>query len=228
MVSNYTDDEMLQLSGIQHFAFCPRQWALIHIEKLWAENVLTVEGKFLHERADDPFFAETRQGVKTVRAVPVVSRELGLHGVIDVMEICDEGTGQERMMTIIEYKRGRPKPDERDEVQICAQAMCVEEMLGVSLQCGFLFYGQTKRRVQVEYSPKLRQKVKEYAAQMHEIFKTGKTPLAITTKKCRNCSMADLCVPDLAAKTSQVQKYVAKNIAVIIKEEGAAREGGDM
>ena len=226
-MTNYPDDDLLPLSGIQHYAFCPRQWALIHIEKAWAENVLTVEGKFLHEKADDPFSAETRQGVRTVRALPVVSHELGLQGVIDVMEISDSENGQERKMTIIEYKRGRPKPDERDKVQLCAQAMCVEEMLDVSLQSGFLFYGQTRRRVEVEYSPELRQKVKEYAAQMHEIYKTGKTPLVKTSKKCRNCSMADLCVPDLAAKNSQVQKYIAKNIAGIIKEEGAAREGGD-
>lgn len=222
----YSDDDLLALSGIQHFAFCPRQWALIHIEKLWAENVLTVEGQFLHEKADDPFFAETRQGVRTVRALPVISRELGLQGVIDVMEIADTGPGQTPQMTIIEYKRGRPKPDERDEVQICAQAMCVEEMLGVSLQYGFLFYGQTRRRVQVDYSPELRQKVKHYAAQMHEIYSSGKTPSAAGPKKCRNCSMSDLCVPELAAKTSQVRKYIAKNIAGIIKEESLAREGG--
>lgn len=190
--------------------------------------MLTVEGQFLHEKADDPYSAETRQGVRTVRALPVISRELGLQGIIDVMEIADTGLGQERIMSIIEYKRGRPKPDERDEVQICAQAMCVEEMLGVSMQCGFLFYGQTRRRVQVEYSEALRHKVKEYAAQMHEIFKTGKTPLAIATKKCRNCSMADLCVPDLAAKTGQVRKYISKNISSIMKEEAAAREGGGM
>lgn len=227
MPMGYPDDDLLPLSGIQHFAFCPRQWALIHIEKLWAENVLTVEGKFLHEKADDPYFAETRQGVRTVRALPVVSKELGLQGVIDVMEISNAGTGQEQKMTIIEYKRGRSKPDERDEVQICAQAICVEEMLGVSQQYGYLFYGQTRRRVQVGYSPELRQKVEEYAFQMHEIYKTEKTPLAIRSKKCRNCSMVDLCVPDLAAKTGKVQKYIAKKIAGIIKEEGAAREGGD-
>lgn len=223
----YPDDDLLALSGIQHFAFCPRQWALIHIEKLWAENVLTVEGKFLHEKADDPFFAETRQGVRTVRALPVISRELGLQGVIDVMEISEAKNGQTRAISIIEYKRGRPKPDERDEVQICAQAMCVEEMLGVSLLYGFLFYGQTRRRVQVNYSPELRQKVKTYAAQMQEIFKSGKTPLATNTKNCRNCSMTDLCIPDLAAKTGRVKKYIAKNIAGIIKEEGVTREGGD-
>jgi len=227
LIGKYPDDELLALSGIQHFAFCPRQWALIHIEKQWAENVLTVEGKFLHERADNPFCAETRHGVRTVRALPVISRELGLQGVIDVMEINDSGQGQEQHITIIEYKRGRPKPDERDEVQICAQAMCVEEMLDITLQCGFLFYGQTRRRVQVDYSSKLRQKVKDYAAQMHEIYKEGKTPLVKPSKKCRNCSMADLCVPDLAAKTSLVQKYIGKNIAGIIKEEGAVREGGD-
>lgn len=228
MAINYPDDDLLALSGIQHFAFCPRQWALIHIEKLWAENVLTVEGQFLHEKADDPFFAETRQGVRTVRALPVVSYELGLQGVIDVMEISDTGPGQTPQMTIIEYKRGRPKPDERDEVQICAQAMCVEEMLGVSLQYGFLFYGQTRRRVQVDYLPELRQKVKQYAAQMHETYSSGKTPSAVSSKKCRNCSMSDLCVPDLAAKTTQVRKYIAKNIAGIMKEESVAREGGGM
>ena len=159
--------------------------------------------------------------------MPVISRELGLQGVIDVMEIADKGPGQTPQMTIIEYKRGRPKPDERDEVQICAQAICVEEMQGVSLQYGFLFYGQTRRRVQVDYSPELRQKVKKYAFQMHEIYSSGKTPPAVGSKKCRNCSMSDLCVPELAAKAIQVWKYIARNIAGIMKEESAAREGGE-
>ncbi len=226
MTTNYPDDELLSLSGIQHFAFCPRQWALIHIEQLWAENVLTVEGQFLHEKADDPFFTENRQGVRTVRAAPVISRELGLQGVIDVLEIEGFKTDQEPRMTIIEYKRGRPKPDERDAVQVCAQAMCVEEMQGVSMQFGFLFYGQTRRRVQVDYSPELRETVRQYAKQMHEIYSSGKTPLAVSSKKCRNCSMTDLCVPDLAAKNSSVSKYISKAIAVIVNEESAAREGG--
>lgn len=228
MAINYLDEEYLAISGIQHFVFCPRQWALIHIEKLWAENVLTVEGKIIHEKVDNPFISETRQGTRTVRSLPIVSKELGLQGVIDAMEISDECIRNERKMIIVEYKRGKPKGDERDEVQVCAQAMCVEEMLGSTQEYGFLFYGQTRRRIQVDYSPELRGKVKEYVAQMHDIFKAGKTPTAINSRKCRNCSMVDLCVPDLAGKTNKVQKYISKNITGIIRDEGAVRDGGDM
>lgn len=123
----YDDEDLLPLSGIQHFAYCERQWALIHIEKQWAENVRTVEGKQLHERVDDPYFNETRTNIKIVRSVPLVSRFLGLYGVADVIEYQQTSYPSFR---IVEYKRGKPKQDDRDEVQLCAQAICLEEMMG--------------------------------------------------------------------------------------------------
>lgn len=208
----YDDDNLLPLSGIQHFAFCERQWALIHVEHQWAENVRTVEGKQLHERVDDPYFAETRGAVRTIRSVPLLSRQLGLYGFADVIEYYGPTEANHLdEMTIVEYKRGRPKPDDRDEVQVCAQAMCLEEMLGIKLNGGYFFYGETRRRHKVLYSRELRQRVVQLSRQMHELFSRGITPPAVKSKKCSACSMKNLCLPVLGRKKATASRYV-KNI----------------
>ncbi|MBO9315853.1 MAG: CRISPR-associated protein Cas4, partial [Chloroflexus sp.] len=167
MTREYTPDELLPLSGIQHFLFCRRQWALIHIEMQWQDNVLTVEGKQLHERVDDPFFVETRRNVIISRSVPVASYTLGLSGICDVVEFTSstEGIrlpGREgfHRPTPIEYKRGHPKRDPVDEAQLCAQAICLEEMLAVPIPCGFLYYGKAHRREPVELTEDLRRLVR--------------------------------------------------------------------
>lgn len=208
----YDDDTLLPLSGIQHFAFCKRQWALIHVENQWVENVRTIEGKQLHERVDDPYFAETRGAVKTIRSVPLLSRCLGLYGLADVLEYYNiEEAAHLDEMTIIEYKRGIPKPDDRDEVQLCAQAICLEEMLGIKLKGGYFFYGETRHRHKVLYTDALRQRVFQLAEEMHELFASGITPSPVKSKKCSNCSMLNLCVPVLGNKKTKAGKYV-KNV----------------
>jgi CRISPR-associated exonuclease Cas4 len=208
----YDEEELLLLSGIQHFAFCERQWALIHIENLWSENLRTVEGKQLHERVDDPYFTETRNHVKIVRSVPLVSRRLGLYGIADLVELCylsqEDKTPSE--IVIVEYKRGKPKIDDRDEVQLCAQAMCLEEMLGTKLEYGYFYYGETRHRHRVDFHAKLRIRVTELAERMHDLFEKGITPAAIKSKKCIQCSLADLCVPKLGRKRSQASIYLKK------------------
>jgi len=215
----YDDDSLLPLSGIQHYAFCPRQWALIHVELQWAENVRTVEGKQLHERVDDPYFAESRGAVKTIRSVPLLSRRLGLAGFADVIEYYGPSeVNHLDAMTIVEYKRGRPKQDDRDEVQLCAQAMCLEEMLGVRLNGGYFFYGQTRHRHKVLYSAELRQRVVELSEQMHELFSEGVTPHALRSKKCNACSMKDLCLPILGKKRVAVSKYIDSIISEAAKD----------
>ena len=175
----YTDDDLLMLSGIQHFAFCERQWALIHIEQQWAENMRTVEGTHMHERVDDPFASEVRGSVITLRSVSMVSYRLGLYGVADVVEFIrsenEEGVGMEGYPgkwcpVPVEYKRGKPKPDERDEVQLCAQAICLEEMFNTKILRGSLYYAETRRRVIVELTAELRQTVFEISRKMHELF----------------------------------------------------------
>lgn len=215
----YSDDDILMLSGIQHFAFCKRQWALIHIEQLWAENVRTVEGQFLHKRADDPFANETRKGIRTVRAMPLISYTLGLRGIADVVEFSkaeyesqfttrfDKYQGLWRVSPI-EYKRGKPKKDDRDAVQLCAQAICLEEMMKVKIEFGELFYAQTQRRQRIEIDEKLRGRVYYLAEKMHEMFRDGKTPPAEVGKHCSICSLVDLCNPRLTKKYRSVSNYI--------------------
>ncbi|HHX77126.1 MAG TPA: CRISPR-associated protein Cas4 [Firmicutes bacterium] len=212
----YADDDLLQLSGIQHFAFCRRQWALIHIEQQWQENLLTYRGRELHERADDPFFAEARGTVVVTRAMPIISRQLGLYGVADVVEFYRDEAG----VTIkgrtgfwrphpVEYKLGQPKPDDRDQVQLCAQAICLEEMLGVSIDTGALFYGRTRRRQQVNFDAVLRERVFTLATEMHEFFQHGLTPSAEYSSACKSCSLIEICLPAPKAKKS-IRRYFAE------------------
>ena len=209
MEFKYSDDELLSLSGIQHFAFCERQWALIHVEHQWAENVKTVEGQQLHERVDDPYFTETRCDVKVVRSTPLVSRRLGLYGIADVIEYISGPSSENSLeIRIVEYKRGKPKSDDRDEVQLCAQAMCLEEMLETNITHGFLFYGETRRRQMIEFTERLRERVRQLSERMHDFFEKGITPLSIKGKKCNNCSLKDLCLPSLGKNPRKATSYV--------------------
>ena len=205
----YDDEGLLSLSGIQHFAFCERQWGLIHVEHQWAENVKTVEGQQLHERVDDPYFTETRHDVKVVRSTPLVSRRIGLYGIADVIEYISTPASENPLeIRIVEYKRGKPKPDDRDEVQLCAQAMCLEEMLDTKIDQGFLFYGETRRRHMVEFNEGLRERVFLLSRKMHDLFEKGITPLPIKGKKCQNCSLKDLCLPSLGKNPRKATSYV--------------------
>ncbi|RJP46229.1 MAG: CRISPR-associated protein Cas4 [Anaerolineaceae bacterium] len=233
-MTEYTQDDLLPLSGIQHFLFCRRQWALIHVEQQWKENALTAEGRIMHKRADDPFFTETRNGVITARSVPVASYRLGLSGVCDVVEFkpsppapsrstpagLSEGEGgitlpnREGMYlpSPIEYKRGREKRDHSDETQLCAQAMCLEEMLSTRISRGYLFYGETRHRVEIEFTSELRTLVEDMSAEMHNYFSRGYTPKVKTHKGCRSCSLADVCLPKLQEKVVAASKYIEQNI----------------
>lgn len=219
MTTEYTQDDLLPLSGIQHFLFCRRQWALIHIEQQWKENALTAEGRIMHRRADDPFFTETRNGVVTARSVPVASYRLGLSGICDVVEFTASSEGVKLSNrdglfspAPIEYKRGKEKLDHSDETQLCAQAMCLEEMLSTEIRRGFLYYGQTRHRVEVEFSAELRKLVKEMADEMHNYFSRGYTPRVKPFKGCRSCSLADVCLPVLQGKTVAASKYIRQQI----------------
>jgi CRISPR-associated exonuclease Cas4 len=219
MKSEYTPDELLPLSGIQHFLFCRRQWALIYVERQWQDNVLTVEGKLLHKRVDDPFFNETRNGVITARSVPVASYRLGLAGVCDVVEFTQSPEGVKlpghtglHSPAPVEYKRGHEKHDPCDEAQLCAQAMCLEEMLVVSIPLGYLYYGETRHRLEVELNVELRGLVLEMAQEMHNYFQRGYTPRVKTSKACRSCSLADVCLPELQEKVIAASKYIKQQI----------------
>ena len=223
MVDTYSDDDLLMLSGIQHIAFCERQWALIHIEQQWQENLRTFEGRSLHERVDDPFFTESRGTMLVCRSVPLLSRILGLNGVADVVEF--HKAPEKTPSTIsfadkegfwllypVEYKRGKPKPDDRDAVQLCAQAICLEEMLGVTVAEGSLYYGQTRRRQIVAFDITLRKRVAELAEQMHTLFRDGITPPPRKTQSCRECSLVEICLPKIERKHHTVSRYIEKAI----------------
>ena len=218
-MTDYPSDEWLALSGIQHFIFCRRQWALIHVEQQWHENALTAEGRILHRRADDPFFTEKRGGVVIARSVPVSSSALGLSGVCDVVEFTAAADGVQLpgregffQPAPIEYKRGRKKHDACDEAQLCAQAMCLEEMLAVSIPTGYIYYAQTRRRIPVTFTDELRILVNKTAQEMHAYHQRGYTPRVKTTKACRSCSLADICLPDLQCETVSASGYIRRQV----------------
>lgn len=216
----HDEENFLMLSGIQHFCFCQRQWALIHVEKQWQENVRTIEGKHIHEKVNDPFIVETRGDIIIARSVPLISYRLGLYGTADVVEflkVNSQGVtlpSREGLWTPvpIEYKRGKPKIDEIDEVQLCAQAICLEEMMQIPITKGYLFYHLIRRRVEVNLDEKLRQTVQDLAANMHAIFNKGFTPKAKFSKHCKACSMVDLCQPKLSTKRKVVREYIKKGV----------------
>ena len=211
---------MLMLSGIQHIAFCERQWALIHIEQQWIENKLTVEGRYLHEKVDDPLASDVRANKCTLRAVSLISHTLGIYGRADVIELSQTIIGDTKNtvfingrpgqwgMVPVEYKRGKPKPDERDEGQLCAQAMCLEEMRGIQIAKGFLYYGETRHRYEVEFSEQLRTLVYTYIMRMHELFTNGITPSAVFKSHCNSCSLMDICLPKSLGECKDAERYL--------------------
>jgi len=216
----YTDDELLMLSGIQHFCFCKRQWALIHVEQQWQENLRTQEGLFVHERVDDPFFNESRWAVFVSRCIPLVSFSLGLTGIADVIEFSRSDTGIAIpgrdglwFMKPVEYKRGKPKIDKRDEVQLCAQVMCLEEMFRVRIEEADFYYNEIRRRLRLKITDDLRKYVASLANEMHEIFRNGITPGAEMGKNCQHCSLVDLCVPKLTKKKQLARNYIGSHVA---------------
>lgn len=211
----YQPDELLPLSGIQHFCFCRRQWALIHVERQWQENVLTVEGKQMHNRADDPFFSEVRDGRIIARSMPVASYRLGLIGVCDVVELTPSPEGVSLpghegryLPTPVEYKHGKEKSDASDEVQLCAQAICLEEMLAVSIPTGYLYYGEIRHRVAVELTAELRALVSRMAEEMHAYYARGYTPQVKHSKACKSCSLADICLPVIQGRVLSASQYI--------------------
>lgn len=219
MKSEYRSEDLLPLSGIQHFLFCRRQWALMYLERQWQDNLLTLEGKQLHQKADDPFFDESRRDLIIARSVPVASYRLGLNGICDLVEFVENAQGVtlgarqgHYLATPVEYKRGHVKTDACDEAQLCAQAICLEEMLAINIPVGYLYYGETRHRVAVELHSELRKLVQEMADEMHAYFSSGYTPRVRTSKACRSCSLAGICLPVLMEKNIPASDYIRQQI----------------
>ncbi|NDI36008.1 CRISPR-associated protein Cas4 [Chengkuizengella sediminis] len=212
------EDSFLMLSGIQHFQFCKRQWALIHIEQQWEENVRTIEGQHLHQKADQPFTKEKRGDKLIVRAMPVKSSELKITGICDVVEFIKDKNGIEIdgvegkfVAYPIEYKRGKPKKNDSDILQLTAQAMCLEEMLICEIDIGYMFYNEIKHRMEVPITIEHKNKVRSIFAEMYDYFNRKRTPKVKTGSFCKNCSLQNICLPKLMNKQS-VKRYIEGKI----------------
>lgn len=194
-------DELLMLSALQHFVFCERQCALIHIEQAWSENMFTAEGRIMHERVDTEN-RESRGKVRIEFGMPLRSLRLGITGRADVVEFHrkDDGTWQPFP---VEYKRGKPKGGNCDRVQLCAQALCLEEMIHVDIPAGALFYGQTRHRHDVVFDKALRDETENAVVQLHRLMESGVTPPPVYSKKCDSCSLYDLCLPKMNRNASK-------------------------
>lgn len=218
-MKRYTEDDYLMLSGIQHYIFCKRQWALIHIEQQWAENYRTIDGVIMHRNAHDHNFREKRGDIVITRGMAISSAELGIAGECDVVEFHrDSECGveipkMEGMYRVIpvEYKRGEPKEDDCDVLQLTAQALCLEEMLCCSIPEGFLYYGTNRRRIRIKFTEQLRETVRETFEEMHHLLEKGHTPEVRRTKACNACSLKDICLPFMENKLS-VSAYICKQL----------------
>jgi CRISPR-associated exonuclease Cas4 len=213
----YAEDDLLPLSALQHLMFCERQCALIHVEQEWNENRLTAEGRIMHERVHEAD-RQSRGDVRIEYGMPLRSLRLGLIGKADVVEFhrpaekTSEGAEGRWQPFPVEYKRGKPKSDNCDKVQLCAQALCLEEMLKVDITCGALFYGRTRHREDVKFDVALRQETEGAAKRVHELIEAGRTPPPSYSPKCKSCSLFDTCLPKTVEKGRSVKQYLAKAV----------------
>lgn len=205
----YAEEDYLMLSGLQHFAYCRRQWALIHIEQQWAENERTTDGHLFHETAHNAGKIEKRGDVLITRGLRVQSAALGMSGICDVVEFHKAKDGVSLFSYDglwkpypVEYKKGAPKEQDADELQLCGQAICLEEMLLCHIPCGDLFYGENRRRKQVAFTEELRLRVQTMAEEMHALWSRGYTPKAKPNKGCNACSLKEICIPKLGRAKS--------------------------
>ena len=212
----YAESDFVALSALQHFVFCPRQCALIHLEQMWSENVYTAEGREMHERVDDGK-TSYRSGVRVTRSELLRSAILGVSGVADVVEWHKLNNHEEPFP--IEYKRGKPKQHDADKIQLCAQAICLEEMLSLHIPSGALFYGQTKRRLDVDFDNALREKTLLAAEGVHDLFRNGITPPPDPGPKCKLCSLKEECLPDVIVQSKSATTYLKKLLQTLSEDE---------
>ncbi len=202
----YSESDYLLLSGLQHLRFCPRQCALIHIEQEWTENFFTASGSFHHEKVHGGI-GESRKSVKTERNLEIASSTLGLSGRTDAVEFYPDGR-----IIPVEYKHGAPKDNSCDEIQLCAQAICLEEMLNCTITEGALFYFKIRKRIPIEFTVQLRNETQELADLFHVFCNSGITPQAVYSRKCESCSFINSCFPDTAGRKKSVQNYLHRRI----------------
>lgn len=204
---SYAEDDLIMISALAHYSYCRRRCALVHIEQFWTENIFTAEGRIMHEKVHEEG-NESRGSVRIARGVPLRSLRLCLVGVADVVEFHRIDKGAWRPYPV-EYKRGKPKPDHWDAVQLCAQALCLEEMLSVAVPEGALFYGKTRRRTDIVFDEELRKETEETAAKARDLITGGITPPPVYMKRCESCSLIEECMPKAIAKQKSVKRYLA-------------------
>lgn len=210
----YHEDDYIMLSAVQHYLFCPRQCALIHLEQTWAENSLTMQGHILHERVHEAQ-REKRGDTLIARGLRLSSARLGVSGQADAVEFprSDQGCALPGMPGRwqpfpVEYKRGKPKKDNCDAVQLCAQALCLEEMLDCEVPAGALFYGTNRRRQDVVFDTALRAETEQCVRDVHALFDSGTTPPPVADTRCTRCSLRDQCLPETLSKN--LSRYYAR------------------
>lgn len=216
-MKEFREEDFLMISGIQHFVFCERQWALIHIEQQWYENELTIDGNFMHEKVHDGMQFEKRKNTIISRGMAVRSFEFGISGICDVVEFTESNEGipikgRTGLYEIcpVEYKRGHNKMDDSDLLQIVAQAVCLEEMFCCKISKGYLYYGETRRRSEVLITDDNKKRLLQITERMHELFDRKYTPKIKKQAKCRRCSLQNICVPEI--QKENVEKYIQKFI----------------
>lgn len=212
----YREEEFLMLSGLQHYIFCKRQWALIHLEQQWNENYLTTDGNIMHEKAHDGSSFEKRKNILISRGMPICSYELGISGICDVVEFHkdDQGItlyGQNNKYKVypVEYKRGTIKESDADVLQVVAQALCLEEMLYCEIDEGYLYYGEMRRRVSIVIDDEKKKRAREMIEEMHRLYQSKHTPKVKATKACKACSLVGICMPQITNQKS-ARKYIEK------------------
>jgi CRISPR-associated exonuclease Cas4 len=247
----FAEEDLRPISALQHLLFCERQCALIHLEQLWAENALTITGRQLHEKVDAGRGHKRKGGPRTTRSLPLRSLALGLFGKADVVEFHEVNdvpgpsmapdAGSTGLIALatgrpagplvpfpVEYKRGKPKKNRCDEVQLCAQAMCLEEMLGMAVPAGAIFYGVTRRRTDVPFDAPLRELTRSTIARLHAMFASRVTPRARREKKCDRCSLINLCLPDVLDGSESASRFVSRSLQFMIASEPGPATKGDL
>lgn len=211
-------DNYLLISGIQHFIFCRRQWALIHIEQMWEENYFTIDGQIKHDKVDNSGISDLKNGIRTIRSMPIASHKLKLQGKCDVVELRPDKDGfyfskydKKYKVYPIEYKRGKPKVDDSDIMQLLAQAICLEEMLGLKIEEGACFYFETRRRERIIFTQNMRDRLLSIVEEMNNYYNRKYTPRVRKGKRCKSCSLRNLCLPELDG-TISVSEYIEKRL----------------
>lgn len=202
----YSDDDLLPISALSHLMFCERRCALVHIEQLWKENLFTAQGRVMHDRVHEEK-SEKRKDMRVEHGMSLRSLRLGLIGKADVIEFHRQSDGSWRPFPV-EYKRGKPKQDLSDDVQLCAQAICLEEILNVSIPKGAIYYGKDHHRTEIEFTDALRTETEKAVRRLHELIKSGVTPKPVYEKKCESCSLVEVCLPKAIEQQKSVTKYL--------------------